>query len=371
MREHADEALKRTPLEPEHRALGAKLGPFAGWLMPIEYEGTLAEHRAVRERVGIFDLMHLGKVVVEGAPALDVLQRTVTNDVSKVEVGHAQYNLVLNERGGIVDDILVYRLGAERYFVVPNAANTEKVHAILLEEAGDLAVDVVLHPDWCFLAVQGPMSVEVVGGVVAEAADLGYMQCTEVEYRDAPVILSRSGYTGEVGFEFFPPEAAVHALWEELVDAGQAFGIEPCGLGARDTLRLEMGYPLHGQDISQERTPLEASASWAVSFDKGEFRGREALLTQREAGIPARLWGFRMQDRLIPRAHFPVLRDGEAIGETTSGTFSPTLRVGIALGYVSPRDAVQAGDDVEIEVRGKRGRAVVTKPPFVERNPRG
>ncbi len=370
VREGADDDLKRTPLEEEHRALGGKLGPFAGWLMPIEYEGTLSEHRAVRERVGIFDLMHLGKVVVEGAPALEVLQRAVTNDVSKVEVGHAQYNLVLNERGGIVDDILVYRLGGERYFVVPNAANTEKVHAILLEEAGTLPVDVVLHPDWCFLAVQGPMSVEVAGGLFPEAADLRYMQCMEVDDRGERVILSRSGYTGEVGFELFPPEAVVHELWEELVEAGQPFGIEPCGLGARDTLRLEMGYPLHGQDISEERTPLEAASSWAVSFDKGDFRGREALVKQKEEGVPARLWGFRMQDRVIPRPHHPVVRDGEPIGETTSGTFSPTLRVGIALGYVSPRDAAESGDDVEIEVRGKRGRAVVTKPPFVDRNPR-
>jgi aminomethyltransferase len=370
VREGADDDLKRTPLEEEHRALGAKLGPFAGWLMPIEYEGTLSEHRAVRERVGIFDLMHLGKVVVEGAPALEVLQRAVTNDVSKVEVGHAQYNLVLNERGGIVDDILVYRLGVERYFVVPNAANTEKVHATLLEEAGTLPVDVVLHPDWCFFAVQGPMSVEVAGGLFPEAADLRYMQCMEVDDRGERVILSRSGYTGEVGFELFPPEAVVHELWEELVEAGQPFGIEPCGLGARDTLRLEMGYPLHGQDISEERTPLEAASSWAVSFDKGDFRGREALVKQKEEGVPARLWGFRMQDRVIPRPHYPVVRNGEPIGETTSGTFSPTLRVGIALGYVSPRDAAESGDDVEIEVRGKRGRAVVTKPPFVDRNPR-
>src|SRR5947199_10732386 len=179
--DRADDTLKHTPLEQEHRELGAKLGPFAGWLMPIEYEGTISEHRAVRERVGLFDLMHLGKVTIEGSEALAVIQRTVTNDVSKVAPGHAQYNLVLNERGGIVDDVLVYRLGDERYFVVPNAANTEKVHSIQLEEAGGAAVDVVLHPDWCFLAVQGPMSTEVVGGLFAEAAELPYMGCADVE----------------------------------------------------------------------------------------------------------------------------------------------------------------------------------------------
>ena len=366
--EHAE--LQHTPLEEEHRALGAKLGPFAGWLMPIEYEGTLAEHRAVRERVGIFDLMHLGKVTLEGPDALAVLQRTVTNDVSKVRAGEAQYNMVLNELGGIVDDVLVYRLGDERYFVVPNAANTERVHSILVEEAGPANVEVVLHPDWCFLAVQGPMSTEVVGGLLPEAGDLEYMQCSEVEYGGARLVLSRSGYTGEKGYELFPPEHVVHELWAELIEAGQPFQVEPVGLGARDTLRLEMGYPLHGQDISEERTPLEAAASWAVSFDRGDFRGREALLRQKETGIPARLWGLRMQDRLIPRPHFPVYADDEQVGETTSGTFSPTLRTGIALGYLSPRDRFTAGDEVEVEVRGKRGRAVITKPPFVDRSPK-
>src|SRR5438874_1723627 len=368
--DHADDTLKHTPLEPEHRELGAKLGPFAGWLMPIEYEGTVSEHRAVRERVGLFDLMHLGKITIEGSDALMVIQRAVTNDVSKVEPGHAQYNLVLNERGGIVDDVLVYRLGDERYFVVPNAANTEKVHAILLEEAGTAAVDVVLHPDWCFIAVQGPMSIEVVGGVFPEAGELSYMQCTEVEYRGERLVLSRSGYTGEKGYELFPPQPVVHELWAELIEAGQPFQIEPIGLGARDTLRLEMGYPLHGQDISEERTPLEAGSSSAVSFDKGPFRGRDALAKQKDEGIPARLWGFEMQDRLIPRPHFPLSVGDARVGETTSGTFSPTLRRGIALGYLAPRERFNAGDEVEIDVRGKRGRAVVTKPPFVDRSPK-
>jgi aminomethyltransferase len=367
--ERADDLLKRTPLEPEHRELGAKLGAFAGWLMPIEYAGTLSEHRAVRDRVGIFDLMHLGKITMEGPAALEAIQRAVTNDVAKAEVGEAQYNMVLNERGGIVDDILVYRLGQERYFVVPNAANTEKVHAILLQEA-DGKVDVVIHPDWCFLAVQGPLSPEVVGGLFPEAGDLTYMRCTEVGYRGERLVLSRSGYTGEVGFELFPPETVAHELWAELVEAGEPFQMEPCGLGARDTLRLEMGYPLHGQDISEERTPLEAAAAWAVSLDKGDFRGRDALLKQKEEEIPARLRGLRMKDRLIPRPHYPVLADGERVGETTSGTFSPTLRIGIALGYLSPRDRFAAGDEVEVEVRGRRGTAVVSKPPFVDRSPR-
>jgi aminomethyltransferase len=362
--------LKRTPLEDEHRALGAKLGPFAGWLMPIEYRGTLAEHRGVREAVGLFDLMHLGKVTMEGPGALDALQRTVTNDVARVEVGRAQYNTVLNERAGIVDDLIVYRLGEDRYFVVPNAANAERVHGILREEAAGLDVGVVLHPDWCFLAVQGPRSVEVVSELLPEAAGLGYMHTVETEFAGSPLVLTRSGYTGEIGFELFPHEAVIHELWRSLLKVGEGSGIQPVGLGARDTLRLEMGYPLHGQDISEERTPLEAGLSWAVALEKGAFRGREALIEQKEKGIPSRLWGLKMKDRLIPRAHFGVFSGDERVGETTSGTFSPTLRVGIGLAYLQPRDRFREEDEVQVEVRGKRGTAIVVKPPFVEASPK-
>jgi aminomethyltransferase len=361
-------ALKHTPLEEEHRALGAKLGAFAGWLMPIEYAGTLAEHRGVRESVGLFDLMHLGKVTVDGPAAFDALQHALTNDLSKVEVRRAQYHNLLNDRGGIVDDLIVYRLGEERFFVVPNAANTGKVHSVLVEGAG--GADVQLHEDWGFLAVQGPRAPDVVGEVLPEARDLGYMGCTEAEFAGRPLVLTRSGYTGEVGFELFPPGDTLNELWRAVMEAGEPKGIQPVGLGARDTLRLEMGYPLHGQDISEEHTPLEAGLSWAVSLDKGEFRGRDALVRQKDEGIPRRLWGLRMQGRLIPRAHQAVSADGEQVGEITSGTFSPTLRAGIALSYLEPRDRFAEGDEVEVDVRGRLGRAVVTKPPFVDSSPR-
>jgi aminomethyltransferase len=370
MEAHGEIGLRRTPLEPEHRELGAKIGMFAGWAMPIEYRGTLAEHEAVRERAGLFDLMHLGKVTVAGRDALDVLQRTVTNDLGKVAVGGAQYNNVLNERGGIVDDVIVYRLDEERWFTVPNAANATKVHRIIVDQTAGADAEVVLHEDWCFLAVQGPRAPEVVGGVFPEAGGLGYMHVTEAEFGGEPLILSRSGYTGEVGFELFPPEEVVHELWAGLMRAGEPRGMEPVGLAARDTLRLEMGYPLHGQDIGEERTPLEAGLSWAVSFDKGDFTGREALLRQRDEGIPARLWGLVMEGRLIPRPHYGVFVGDERVGETTSGTFSPTLRKGIALAYLSPRERFSAGDRVEVDIRGRRGEAVLTKPPFVDRSPR-
>jgi aminomethyltransferase len=363
------EELRHTPLEPEHRALGAHLGAFAGWLMPIEYKGTLTEHRAVREAVGVFDVTHLGKVLAEGEGALELLQRVFTNDLSKVEPGGAQYNMLLNGRGGIVDDLIVYRTGELRYLVVPNASNTEKVYRAMVEFTGP-DVDVVLRDDLCLIAPQGPRSFDVVGRVFPEGPGLDYMHGIESSYRGEWMVVSRSGYTGERGFELFVPEAVAGELWREIMAIGAEFGIEPCGLAARDTLRLEMGYPLHGNDIWEERTPLEAGLGWGVAMDKGDFIGREALVRQKEEGVPSRLRGFRMKDRLIPRSHYPILADGEQIGETTSGTFSPTLKVGIAMGYVSPRDRVSLGDEVEIEIRGRRGAAEVVKPPFVDASPK-
>ncbi len=361
--------LKRTPLEDEHRALGAKLGAFAGWNMPIEYEGTLSEHRAVREAAGIFDLTHLGKVEVHGPGAFDWLQRVLTNDLRKIELGRAQYNLVLNEQGGIVDDLIVYWDTPDAFLVVPNAANIEGILAALGDGApGD--VTVTHRPDLTTIALQGPRSSEVVGTLFGGLDDLGYMRSRTVTYRDEAVLLARSGYTGERGYELFATADVSTALWRELLEAGRAVGLEPAGLGARDTLRLEMAYPLHGNDISEERTPLEAGLSWAVSFGKGDFRGREALLEQKEIGLPARLRALRMEGRLIPRPHYPVISQGAQVGETTSGTFSPTLRVGIALAYLSPPDAFAPGERVEVDVRGRRGEAEIVKPPFVERTPK-
>jgi aminomethyltransferase len=366
--------LRHTPLEGQHRALGAKLGPFAGWLMPIEYEGTLSEHRAVRERVGLFDLTHLGKVDVVGAGGLAVLQRMLTNDLSKAAVGRALYNLVLNEGGGVEDDLIVYRVGDGRWFVVPNASNTEKVIAMLRAEAGGAgggAVDVVHLQHWCFLGVQGPRSLEVVGRLFAEAADLPFMGCVETEYAGERLVLTRSGYTGELGFELFTDGARAGALWAELMGAGEPFQIEPCGLGARDVLRLEMGYPLYGQDLLPDRTPLEAGLSWAVALDKGDFQGRDALVRQKESGLPSRLRGLVMDDRRhIPRAHHVVYAaEGSRAGEVASGTFSPTLRRGIALAYLSPAEAFDPGRPVEVDIRGRRGGARIAKPPFVGSNP--
>jgi aminomethyltransferase len=365
-----DADLRQTPLQEEHEALGAKLGEFAGWSMPIEYAGVLTEHRAVREAAGMFDLTHLGKIEVAGPEALDELQRVITGDLAEVPVGGAQYGMVLTEDGGIVDDLITYRVDGDRYLVVPNAANTDAVLAILSEEESAGAV-VEHRPDLATIAVQGPRSLELVAQVFPAVEGLDFMTCAESSYRDVVVLVARTGYTGERGVELFVPEGVARALWRDLLERGRPVGMEPAGLGARDTLRLEMGYPLHGNDISPARTPLEAGLGWAVAFDKGEFRGREALLRQKERGIAARLRALRMTERQIPRAHYPVLDEaGEPIGETTSGTFSPTLRVGIALAYLAPADAHGPGSTVQVDVRGRRGPAEVVKPPFVDRSPR-
>jgi len=365
------EELRHTPLESEHRRLGAKLGPFAGWNMPIEYEGALAEHKAVRERVGLFDLTHLGKVDVTGPGALGMLQHVVTNDLSKAAVGEALYNLVLNDGGGVIEDLIVYRLEDERYFVVPNASNAPRVLRMLEEEKAEGRLHLMYHQDWCFLAVQGPESVHVTAKLFPEATDLAFMQCVETEYHRRPVILTRSGYTGEVGFELFTYQDIAVQLWRELMEAAEPFGGMPCGLAARDVLRLEMGYPLYGQDLFESVTALEAGLSWAVSFDKGDFRGRDALLRQREQGLPSRLRGLLMEERRhIPRAHYPVMLGDDIVGEVTSGTFSPLLQKGIALAYLWPHEEIELGTKVEVDVRGRRGRAAVARPPFVDRSPR-
>lgn len=369
--EAVSDELKRTPLEAEHLRLGAKMAPFAGWQMPIEYEGALAEHRAVRSHVGLFDLTHLGKVEVVGAGALSMLQRLVTNDLSRARVGEALYNLVLNEGGGVIEDLIVYRLGEERYFVVPNASNAPRVLRMLEEEKADEPLHLMYHQDWCFLAVQGPEATNVLEPMFPTAPSLAFMRCIETEYRRRPVIVTRSGYTGEVGFELFTYQDVAEQLWDELLGSVRALGGAPCGLASRDILRLEMGYPLYGQDLFEASTAFEAGLGWAVAMDKGDFRGRAALLRQQKEGLPSRLRGLRMhQRRHIPRAHYPVFVGDQLVGEVTSGTFSPTLGTGIALAYLWPGDVLELGQEVEVDIRGRRGAATVVQPPFVDRSPR-
>ena len=360
--------LRRTPFFEHHEASGAKLIDFGGWEMPVQYTSILEEHRRVRESVGLFDVSHMGEVRFRGKQAIDAARHLVTNDID-VPLGHAQYTCMCQEDGGIVDDLIVYRFGEDEYLVVPNAANERAVHQALLENVQS-ATMVELRDDLILVAPQGPKSFDLVGQLFPDAPSLGYMHCAKAEYRGEPAMVSRSGYTGERGFELWVSPGLAPELWRELLERGEPLGVQPAGLGARDTLRLEMGYPLHGNDIGPDRTPLEAGAGWAVGLDKGGFVGRDALVRQKDGGIPARLWGLRMRDRLIPRPHYAVYAGDEQVGETTSGTFSPTLRAGIAMAYLSPRDRFKAGDTVEVDVRGRRGQAEVVRPPFVDSNPK-
>jgi aminomethyltransferase len=317
----------------------------------------------------LFDVSHLGKVDVRGPGALAALQRLLSNDLAKVQPGRAQYNLVLNERGGVEEDLIVYRPTAERWFVVPNASNTDMVVDRLRTVAGADAVEP--HPDWCFLAVQGPHALESVGTVFPQAGDLPFMSAAEVAFEGTEFVLTRSGYTGELGFEVFGPPEVAGAVWGELMEVGAAFGIEPCGLGARDVLRLEMGYPLYGQDLGPERTPLEAGLGWAVALAKPTLAGGEVLRRQAAEGAPSRLRGLVTEDRRsIPRAHQSVLAGEEVVGEVTSGSYSPTLGRGVAMAYLTPGDAFEPGSTVEIDIRGRRAPATVVRPPFVDRDPR-
>jgi aminomethyltransferase len=366
-----DADLKHSPLDATHRALGARLGPFAGWDMPIQYAGTLSEHRAVREAVGLFDLSHLGKVEVRGPGAHAVLQHALTNDLDRLKVpGAAQYTLCLNDEGGIIDDLIAYRED-DGWLLVPNAANWPAVADQVRASARALAANVQVtgRPDLAVIAVQGPASPALVGGLLPVAAELAYMHHAPVEVGGQPARLARTGYTGERGFELIVPGDAAPALWQELLARGRPLGLVPAGLGARDTLRLEMGYALHGNDISPATDPVSARLGWAVAMGKGDFRGREAVAKVKAAGPERLLVGLASTDRQIPRHGMRVLDGAREVGEVTSGTFSPTLRRPIALAYV---DAARAGTAtaLTVDVRGRPGSVQVTRPPFVSASPK-
>jgi aminomethyltransferase len=371
-----DADLKHSPLDAAHRALGAKLGPFAGWDMPIQYAGTLSEHQAVREAVGLFDLSHLGKVEVRGAGAHRALQHALSNDLDRLAgPGAAQYTLCLNEEGGIIDDLIVYR-EADGWLLVPNAANWPAVadqvrasaHSLDATEAGG-DVEVTGRPDLAVIAVQGPRAPELVGGLFPVAGGLEYMHLAPVEFGGQPGRLARTGYTGERGFELIVPGGLAPALWAELLARGAPLGVVPAGLGARDTLRLEMGYALHGNDISTASDPVSARLGWAVAMAKGDFRGREAVAKVKEAGPERLLVGLASTDRQIPRHGMRVLDGERPVGEVTSGTFSPTLRRPVALAYVDTARA-EPGTELTVDVRRRRGSVQVTRPPFVNASPK-
>lgn len=357
--------MKISPLNQKHLDLNAKMADFGGWMMPIEYPGAgvLAEHTAVRERVGLFDVSHLGKASVTGDGALDFLNQCLTNDLRKIQDGSAQYTLLCTPQGGVVDDLIVYRKSETDFFLVPNASNTADVVSVLQKQAPPEVRVTNLHDDYAVLAVQGPMAPQVLTALgISTAVD--YMAFAQVKIAGADVILCRTGYTGEMGYELLPKAKDVVAVWEALVAAITPLDGLICGLGARDTLRTEMGYPLHGHELSLTISPVEASASWAVGWNKEKFIGSEVLLLHKGGSVKRKIVAIKSLDRGIPRAGMSVKNShGEVIGEITSGTFSPTLKHGIALALVSKDIAV--GDPLIVDVRGRHSQSEVVKLPFV------
>ena len=352
--------LRQTPLHSRHIDLGAKMADFGGWDMPIEYSGTVAEHTAVREDVGVFDVSHMGYTEVTGPGAIAWLNTVLANDLDRVGAGQAQYNLLCDESGGVIDDLIVYRIDDDHAFIIPNASNSDAVVAALTAATADSGITVTdKREEYGILAIQGPQSDEVLRAVGLPTGH-DYMSFADAEWGGVPVVVCRTGYTGERGYEVVVPVSVLADLWDAVVAAGAA----PAGLGARDTLRTEMGYPLHGHELSLDITPVQAGLSWAVGWDKPAFSGRDALVAERAAGPRRRLRGIAAVERAIPRPEMPVLSvDGAPMGETTSGTFSPTLKQGIGLALIDP--AIAEGDEVIVDVRGRQARFTVTKPPFV------
>lgn len=360
------DALKRTPLFAEHQALGARLIGFGGWEMPVQYSGIVAEHQATREKAGLFDLSHMGEFLVEGPGAEAFLQRLTTNNVAKLAIGQAQYSMFLHPTGGVVDDIIVYRRGEGKYLLVVNGANEAKDWAWVTSQAP--GPDVTLRnasPETALIAVQGPLAPHLVQEIVDEPLDdVYYYRFREGRAAGVPAIISRTGYTGEDGFELYVPNDAAPGLWRKLLELGGPLGLAPVGLGARDTLRLEMAYPLYGNDLNDETTPLEAGLNWVVKLDKGDFVGREALVAQKAAGPQRLLRGLLVTGGVARHGYRLAGPDGVTTGEVTSGSFSPTLGQNIALGYVAAGLAAE-GQEILVDIRGRLVPAKVVNTPFV------
>ncbi|MFC8847623.1 MULTISPECIES: glycine cleavage system aminomethyltransferase GcvT [unclassified Micromonospora] len=359
--------LRRSPLHERHTALGAKFAPFGGWEMPLEYAGggVLKEHTAVRTGVGVFDVSHLGKARITGPGAADFVNACLSNDLGRIGPGQAQYTLCCDDAtGGVVDDIIAYLHADDHVFLVPNAANTAEVVRRLRAAAGEHVVVTDEHAEHAVLAVQGPRSAELLDAL-GLPTDHDYMSFRTATLADAELTVCRTGYTGELGYELVVPAGHAVAVWDALTAAGGAYELRACGLAARDTLRTEMGYPLHGQDLSPEITPVQARSGWAVGWDKPAFWGRDALRAEKAAGPARTLRGLVAVDRAIPRPGMSLYVGDTRVGTVTSGTFSPTRKQGIALALLDTTANLADGDPVDVDIRGRRAPLLLTRPPFV------
>jgi aminomethyltransferase len=352
-------------MEDRHRQLGASFAEFGGWLMPVSYAGTVSEHNTTRNAVGLFDVSHLGKALVRGPGAAEYVNSALTNDLGRIEPGKAQYTLCCNDSGGVIDDLIAYYVSDDEVFLVPNAANTAAVVTALQRQAPAGLTITDEHRSYAVLAVQGPKSAEVLGALGLPTA-MDYMGYADAEFAGVPVRVCRTGYTGEHGYELLPQWDRAAVVFDALVEAVEAAGGEPAGLGARDTLRTEMGYPLHGHELSLDISPLQARCGWAIGWKKDAFWGREALLAEKQAGPRRLLRGLKALRRGVLRADMTVLDGDRPVGVTTSGTFSPTLKLGIALALIDTDSGVAVGQHVTVDVRGRPLECEVVAPPFVE-----
>jgi len=362
--------VKKTPLNQTHRELGARMVDFGGWDMPVQYSGVIDEHQAVREAAGLFDVSHMGEVEVSGANALAFIQQLTINDAAKLVDGQVQYSAMCYPEGGVVDDVTLYRFNESRYLFCVNASNTDKDFAWMQQVLAESAIsDVTLNnrsEEFAQIALQGPKA-EIILSTMTDVvlADLVYYHFCEGVVAGVEMIISRTGYTGEDGFELYLPASSAVKIWQALMAAGTPQGLLPIGLGARDTLRLEKGYALYGHELSREISPLEAGLAWITKLDKEAFIGKLALVDQKEKGLLRRRIGLVMQERGIPREGYPIFAGDREVGVVTSGTMSPSLKVGVALALVEP-EAAREETELAVAIRNRRMGARVTRPPFVK-----
>ena len=362
--------MNRTPLYEAHVAHGAKLVDFAGWSMPIQYTGVIDEYHAVRKQAGLFDVSHMGRIMVSGGGALAFLQTVTINDVARLEVNQAHYSMVCNPQGGIKDDIFIYRTEPENYLVCVNASNREKILAWLLEQQQGFPQTADIQDQSAHmaqLALQGPISPTLLSEVLEQdLQQLKPRRCLKAMFKGSSILITRTGYTGEIGYELYVPKEQAHPLWDRLLEGGNQAGVKPAGLASRDLLRLDMGYFLYGNDLTEETTPVEAGAEWVVAFQKEHFIGASVLRKQKEEGSARRLVAFELLEKAVPRHGMKMGLEDQPIGEVTSGNLSPTLQKGIGLGYVDAQYS-NIGSNFQVDIRGKKVPAITVKLPFYKR----